>query len=94
MLAGFIKTMQAEEMQNYKKYINILLGKTEKWRVKKINLSNNHLWTVYLKSSEKIIFAISEIQRQTKIIKMWSNRTSFQVGWSRPTPDGGTIPAR
>ena len=30
--AGFIKTMQVEEMQNYKKYINILLGKTEKWR--------------------------------------------------------------
>ena len=24
MLAGFIKTMQAEQMQNYKKYINIL----------------------------------------------------------------------
>ena len=32
--AGFIKTMQADEMQNYKKYINILWGKTEKWREK------------------------------------------------------------
>ena len=35
MLAGFIKTMQAEEMQNHKTYINILLGNTEKWREKK-----------------------------------------------------------
>ena len=26
--------MQADEMQNYKKYINILWGKTEKWREK------------------------------------------------------------
>ena len=32
----------------------------------------------------------SEIQWQTKIIKMWSNRTSFQVGWSRPR-DPSTI---
>ena len=92
MLAGFTKTIQAEEMQNYKKYINIFYGKTEKWR--KNNISNNHFWTVYLNSSEKIIFAISEIQWQTKNIKMWSNRTSFQVEWSRPTPDGGTIQAR
>ena len=43
------------------KYINILKGKTEKCR-KKTNVSNNHLSTVYLKSSEKIICAISEIQ--------------------------------
>ena len=61
---------------------------------KKSNISKNHLWTVYLKCSEKIKCAISEIQWQTKIFKMWANHTSFQVGWSRPTPDGGTIPAR
>ena len=36
---------------------------------KKNNISKNHLSTVYLKSSEKIICAISEIQWQTKIIK-------------------------
>ena len=35
MLPGFINTMQAEEMQNYKKYINNLWGKTVKWREKK-----------------------------------------------------------
>ena len=94
MLAGFIKTMQAEEMQKYKKYISIFCRVKPKSGEKRKQLSKNHLWTVCLKSSEKIIFAISEIQWQTKIIKMWSNRTSFQVGWSRPTPDVGTIPAR
>ena len=74
------------------KYINI-------WKVKpkagekKRNMSTNHLPTVYLKSSEKINCAISGIQWQTKIIKMWSNRTAVHVRWSRPTPDGGTIPS-
>ena len=92
MMAGFIKTMQAGEMQNYKN-ISIFCKVKPKSGEKKCNISKNHLSTVYLKSSEKINCAISEIQWRTKIIKMWSNRTSFQVGWSRLTSDGDTIPA-
>ena len=58
---------------------------------KKSNISKKHLSTVYLKSGEKIKCAISEIQWQ---IKMWLNRTSFKVAWSRSAPGGGTIQAR
>ena len=76
------------------KIYQYFVGQNRKVERKNSNISKNHLSTVYLKSSEKIICSISEIQWQTKIIKMWWNRTSFQVGWSRPTPDGGTIPAR
>ena len=54
MLAGFIKTMQAEEMQNHKTYINILLGNTEKWREKKATFQlityRLYIWKVVRKS--------------------------------------------
>ena len=92
-MTGFIKTMQAEEMHNYKN-ISIFSRVKPKSGEIKSNISENHLSTVYLKSSENIICAINETKWQTKIFKMWSNRTSFQVGWSRPTPDGSTISAR
>ena len=61
ILAGFINTMQAEETQIYKIYINVLHGKTEKW-IEKSNISKNHLSTVYLESNKKINCATSEIQ--------------------------------
>ena len=53
MLAGFIKTMLAEEKQNYKN-ISILCRVKPKHGEKKSNISKNHLSTVNLKSSEKI----------------------------------------
>ena len=94
MLAGFIKTMQAEEMRNYKTISIFCRVKPTNGEKKKNSISKNHLSTVYMKSSEKIKCAISAIQWQTKIINMWPNRTSFQVGWSRLTHDVGTIQAR
>ena len=94
MLAAFIKTMQAVEMQNYKNISIFCRVKPKSGEKNNNDISKNLLSTVYLKSSGKIKCAIIEVQWQTKINKMWPNRTSFQVGWSRPTPDGGTIQAR
>ena len=67
MLAGFINTMKAEKIQNCK-IISIFCRVKPKSAEKKSNISQNHLSTAYLKSSEKIICAISEIQWQSKII--------------------------
>ena len=44
MLAGFIKTMQTEEIQSYKNNINIFWVKTEKWREKNSNILKIHKW--------------------------------------------------
>ena len=55
MLAGFIKTMQAEKMQNHKRYINILWGKTEKWGEKTTTFQRItyrlYIWKVVRKSN-------------------------------------------
>ena len=48
MQAGFIKAMQAEEMQNYKNISIFCRVKPKKWREKN-NISKNHLSTVYEK---------------------------------------------
>ena len=95
MLAGFNKTTQADEMQSYNIISMMFRLNTEKWREKNSNISKIHLSTQRLKSNAEImICAISEIQWHTQVIKKWSNRTSFQVRWSRPTLDWSTISAQ
>ena len=53
MLAGFIKAMQADEMQNYKN-ISIFCKVKPKSGEKKSNISKNHLSTVYLNIVRKL----------------------------------------
>ena len=66
-MAGFIKTMQAEEMQNYK---NIsIFCRVKSLRGEKSNIAQHHISAVYLKSNEKINCAIREIQWQAKSLK-------------------------
>ena len=55
--AGFIKTMQAEEMENYKKYINILWGKPKSGERKKSTFQRNtyrlYIWKLVRKSNAR-----------------------------------------
>ena len=58
MLAGSVKTMQATEMENYKKYINILLGKTEGWEKKKQHFKESLIDCTGLIKSNRPLFRL------------------------------------
>ena len=79
------------------KTVSIIFGIWMEMGRKNSNVSKTDFSIVCLKSGEKIIRSLSNIQWHTWIIKKWSNGTFKRVGCSRPTPDHGdwvTIPVR